>query len=172
MKILSQRMLNFCKLIAPNYGERGAGTKAARDAGYPKTTARQAARNLLKKPEIIAQIEEEQKKLAEEVDKKMSTQEVIDRYVDMARRKGDYSDASVTEAERGLKQLGKYKQMQGFTDKLVIEHKPLFQDWSVEQIDDFIEKGIVPKGKRLPKIEGISQIGSGGISEKSGTGNN
>lgn len=172
MNVLSQRALNFCKLIAPNYGDRGAGTKAAREAGWAKSSARQIACRLLKDPRIIKQIEIEQKLLAEAVDRKMSTQEVIDRYVDMARMTGDYGEASVTEAERALKQLGKYKSMQGFTDKLVIEHKIPFRDWSVEQIDDFIEKGIVPKGKRLPKVEGIGQIGSGGISEKSGAGNN
>ena len=169
MKILSQRMLNFCKLIAPNYGEWGAGTRAARDAGYPKTTARQVANKLLKKPEIIAQIEEEQKKLAEEVDKRMSTQEIIDRYVDMARKKGDYSNATVTEAERALKQLGKYKNMQGFAEKVIIEEREPFDDWSLEELLEYKATGKVPKGKKFPDIKSARGFISRILSEESGT---
>jgi len=146
---------------------KGAGSKAAREANYSSKNAGGIASQLLKRPDAQKWIELEKKALADKVE--MTTTEIIKRYQDMARKQGDYEDATVTEAERALKQLGKYKSMQGFTDKLVIEHKVPFNDWTVEERDAYIEKGIVPKGRRLPEIEGLSPIVSGKISEKSGT---
>lgn len=170
MRALTQQQIAFCKYYALYGGQRGAGAKAAKEAQYSAKSANSTAYHLLKKPEIQKRIEEEKKALADKVE--MTTIEIISRYQDMAKIQGDYTKATVADAERALRQLAKYKSMRGFTDKLVIEHKIPFNDWTVEERDAYIEKGIVPRGRRLPEIEGISPIISREISEKSGTGNN
>lgn len=170
MREPNQQQHLFYKYYALYGGGKGAGSKAAREAGYSTKNAGGAASQLLKRPDAQKWIDLEKKALADKVE--METVEIISRYQDMARMEGDYEEASVADAERALKQLGKYKSMRGFAEKLIIEHKVPFQDWSVEERDAYIEKGIVPKGRRLPEIEGIGPIISGTISEKSRAGNN
>jgi len=148
---------------------KGAGSKAAREANYSSKNAGGAASQLLKRPDAQKWIELEKKALAEKVE--METTEIISRYQDMARKMGDYSNATVTEAERALKQLGKYKSMQGFTDKVIIEKEIPFKSkeiWTVEALIEFIQTGKMPEGAELPNLESISPLISRILSQKSG----
>lgn len=157
----------FAYYYALYKGQHGAKARAGRDAGFkdPHVGIR-----LLKNPEIVKRVEEYVKKIKDEIE--MQPKEIIARLQKIAKRVEPYEKATPKDAREALKDLAKYHSMKGFTDKLVIEHKIPFQDWSVEQIDDFVDKGITPKGKRLPEIKGIGSFVSGAISEKSGKGNN
>jgi len=153
----------FAYYYALYKGQHGAKARAGRDAGFkdPHVGVR-----LLKNPEIVKRVEEYAKKIKDEIE--MQPKEIIARLQKIAKRVEPYEKATPKDAREALKDLAKYHSMRGFTDKLIIEHKIPFSDWSVEQIDDFVNKGIVPKGKRLPEIEGISPIVPRAISEKSG----
>jgi len=145
---------------------KGAGSKAAREANYSSKNAGGAASQLLKRPDAQKWIELEKEALADKVE--MTTTEIIKRYQDMARKQGDYEDATVTEAERALKQLGKYKNMQGFAEKVIIEEREPFDDWTLPELIEYRETGKVPQGKKLPNIGASRGFISRLLSEESG----
>ena len=162
-KELTLQMDKFCELVAL-YG-KGGGTRAAKEAKYSEKSAKTTAYMLLRRPEIKERVEYYKKKIKDEIE--IKPKEIIERLQKIAKRQGKY-EGTVKDAREALKDLAKYHGMKGFTDKLIIEHKAPFQDWTVEERDRFIETGDVPKGKKLPDLASISEIISRRISEKSG----
>lgn len=164
-KELSLQQDKFCELVAL-YG-RGGGTKAAKEANYSEKSAKGIAYSLLRKPEIQERVEYYKKKIAAEI--QMKPGDIIARLQKIAKRQDEYK-GTVKDAREALKDLAKYHGMRGFTDKLIIEHKMPFDDWTVVQIDEFIEKGVVPKGKKLPDLESLGEMFTRTKSQESGEG--
>jgi len=152
----------FCYYYALYDGGHGAGAKSGREAGFkdPHISTR-----LLRNPEITKRIEEYKVKIKEEVE--MSAKDIIARLQKVAKREKPY-DGSVKDAREALKDLAKYKGIEGFTDKLIIEHKDPFANLTWEELIALRDKGIIPKGFRPPEITMLGQIISGGKPEKSG----
>jgi len=152
----------WCYYYALYEGQHGAQAKANKAAEFkdPHTGSR-----LLKNPEIIKKIEEYKVKIKEEVE--MSAKDIIARLQKVAKREVPY-DGSVKDAREALKDLAKYKGIEGFTDKLVIEHRDPFAKLTWEELIALRDKGIIPKGFRPPEITMLSQIISGGKPEESG----
>lgn len=174
MREPNQQQRLFYKYYVLNGAHKGAGSKSAREANYSSKNAGAIASQLLKRTDAQKWIDIEIQALADKVE--METTEIIRRYQDMARKQGDYSNATVTESERALKQLGKYKNMQGFAEKVIIEQQVPFDGLSLEELRELKkyiqEKGRLPKGTRLPDIRTAIGYISERLSEKSGTGNN
>lgn len=166
MREPNQQQRLFYKYYVLNGAHRGAGSKSAREANYSSNNAGAIASQLLKRPDAQKWIDLEQKALADKVE--METTEIIKRYEDMARKKGDYENASVTEAERALKQLGKYKNMPGFAEKVIIEEREPYDGWTLEELLEYKTTKKVPKGKKLPNIRASRGFISRILSEESG----
>jgi len=165
-ELLTLQQEAFCKLYAL-YG-KGGGTRAAKEAGYSNKSAKTTASQLLKDQRIQKRIEVERGEVKNKVD--MTTKEVIERFQDIARRHGDYTNASVKDSSEALKQIGKYLQMQGFADKIIVEREVPFKNWLLEEINEYNKTGKVPKGKRLPDLQGLGEIIVAGKPPLSGTG--
>jgi len=166
MREPNQQQRLFYKYYVLHGACKGAGSKAAREANYSSKNAGSIASELLKRPDAQKWIDIEKQLLSEKVE--MESSEIIRRYQDMARKEGDYSAATVTESERALKQLGKYKNMSGFADKVIIEEREPFDDWKLEELIEYKRTGKVPQGKKLPNIRASRGFISRILSEKSG----
>lgn len=148
-------------------GQKGDGAKAGRDAGFKDP---HAATRLLKNPKIRERVEYYKKKIKEEIE--MQPKEIIARLQKIARREEPYEKASAKDSREALKDLGKYHSMPGFAEKVIIEQKVPFEDWSLEELRELKRTGKVPRGKKVPDIRAVGGFISGILSEKSGTGNN
>ena len=167
---LTQQQIAFCKYYALYGGVKGAGTKSAKEARYKPKGAASMAYHLLKRPEIKERIEEEKKALADKVE--MTAQDAIKNIQDCANKQGKFESASEKVALDANVLICKIKGVQGLADKVVIEQKIPYDNWSLEELRELKRTGKVPRGKKIPDIRTISGFISERLSEKSGTGNN